>query len=108
MVTGVACLLGGFALGLRFKVFILIPAVTVAAFFVGIGAIIANSSAWSTLLTLVGSIAGNSNGISDWHRRCRCRCEDAWPPTAASSGAAMDIEPSGLDSPFTGGRRAIL
>jgi hypothetical protein len=68
MVTVVACLLGGIALGLRFKVFILIPAVTVATFFVSIGAIVANDSIWSTLLTLVEILpaiqAGYLMGIS--------------------------------------------
>jgi hypothetical protein len=53
MVTAVACLLGGIALGLRFKVLILVPAITAAVFFIEIGAIVANRSAWSTLWTLV-------------------------------------------------------
>jgi hypothetical protein len=53
MVAVVACLLGGIALGLRFKVFILIPAVGAAIFFIGIGAVVANDSAWSALWTLV-------------------------------------------------------
>jgi hypothetical protein len=62
MATVVTCLLGGIALSLRFKVFILIPAVSAAALFIGIGAIVANYSAWSALWTLVEALLAVPTG----------------------------------------------
>jgi hypothetical protein len=62
MVAVVACLLGGIALGLRFKVFILIPEASAAIFFIAIGAIVANVSAWSALWTLVEVLSAIQTG----------------------------------------------
>ena len=62
MVAVVACLLGGIALGLRFKVFILIPAVSAAIFFIGIAVFVANVSAWSALWTLVEVLSATQTG----------------------------------------------
>jgi hypothetical protein len=45
----VASGLVGIGLGLRFKVFMLAAALAVAVSFIGIGGIVANHSAWSTL-----------------------------------------------------------
>jgi hypothetical protein len=62
MVTVVAGLRGGIALGRRFKVFILLPAVTAAVFFFAIGAVVADDSAWPTLWTVIEVVPAIQSG----------------------------------------------
>jgi urea transporter len=53
MVTVVSGLVGGITLGLRFKVFILIPTVSAATCLIGVAAIVVNYSVWSELWAMV-------------------------------------------------------
>jgi hypothetical protein len=90
MVTMVSSLVGGITLGLRFKVLILIPTVSAAAYLIGVAATVFNCSGWSALWAMVevtlGLQAGYLVGISGADVAARTLSRQC-----AYSGAAADL-----------------